>query len=72
MPSKRLTVSQRQEIFQELVATQDEVMDVRRSRDIIRGRYEITEHILRTIENEGLDKEWPPLGELVVARSRYR
>ena len=65
MPAKRLTVQQRQEIFYDLVRTQDEVLNVPRSRQIVTERFDITEAQLRQIEDEGLDKEWPPLSEAV-------
>ena len=65
MRAKRLTLQQRQEIFRDLVLTQDVVLNVPRSRQIITERYDITEAQLRQIEDEGLDKEWPPLSEAV-------
>ncbi len=65
MPAKRLTVQQRQEIFYDLVRTQDEVLNVPRSRQIVTEKFDITEAQLRQIEDEGLDKEWPPLSEAV-------
>lgn len=65
MGTKRLTIQQRQEIFHDLVMTQDMVLNVPRSRQIITEKYEITEAQLRLIEDEGLDKEWPPLSEAV-------
>lgn len=65
MATKRLTLSQRQEIFRDLVRTQDLGMLVPRSRQIITEKFEITEAQLRAIEDEGLDKEWPPLSEAV-------
>jgi hypothetical protein len=63
MRTKRLTTPQKQEIFQDLVLTQDMVSDVPRSRQIITEKYEITEEQLRSIEDEGLENEWPPLSE---------
>ncbi len=64
MPSKRLTVQQRREIFQNLVDTQDSLpLNVRKSYEIVTERYSITESQLRQIENEGLEKQWPPLNE---------
>jgi hypothetical protein len=63
MPTKRLTLQQRRDIFRDLVATQDLGMPVRRSYQIITEKYEITDVQLRQIEDEGLDKEWPPLNE---------
>jgi len=63
MRAKRLTVQQRRDIFRDLVASQDLGMGVRRSYEVITERFEITEDQLRQIEQEGLDKQWPPLDE---------
>jgi hypothetical protein len=65
MPSKRLTLQQRQEIFHTLVLTQDVVPNVPRSRQIVSEKFDITEAQLREIEDEGIDNEWPPLSEAV-------
>ncbi|HZU35719.1 MAG TPA: hypothetical protein VFA18_07420 [Gemmataceae bacterium] len=65
MATKRLTLQQRQEIFYDLVMTQDVVANVPRSRQIVTEKFEITEAQLRQIEDEGLDKEWPPLSDAV-------
>jgi hypothetical protein len=65
MASKRLTLQQRREIFHALVMTQDVVPNVPRSRQIITEKFDITEAQLRQIEEEGLEKEWPPLSEAV-------
>jgi len=62
MPAKRLTTQQRQEIFHALVTTQDlGLMTVAQSRQHIMKQFDITDAQLRQIEEEGLDKEWPPL-----------
>jgi hypothetical protein len=63
MRTRRLTTPQKQEIFQELVLTQDMVSDVARSRQIVTEKFEISEEQLKSIEEEGLDQEWPPLSE---------
>lgn len=65
MRAKRLTLQQRQEIFYDLVMTQDVVLNVPRSRQIVTEKFDITEAQLRQIEDEGLEKEWPPLSEAV-------
>ncbi|OAI48371.1 hypothetical protein AYO44_07290 [Planctomycetaceae bacterium SCGC AG-212-F19] len=66
MRAKRLTVQQRKEIFENLVATQDTgVLSVAQSRQAVTKRFGITETQLRQIEEEGLEHEWPPLGEVV-------
>src|SRR5690242_19094630 len=62
MAAKRLTLQQRREIFHALVATQDlGVMSVPQSVQHVMQQYDITESQLRQIEDEGIDKEWPPL-----------
>lgn len=62
MRTKRLTTQQRQEIFHDLVTTQDlGVMTVAQSLQHVMKKYEINESQLRQIEDEGIDKEWPPL-----------
>jgi hypothetical protein len=66
MRAKRLTVQQRREIFHALVATQDTgLMSVPESREHVTRQFDITEAQLKQIEEEGLDKEWPPLNEAV-------
>ena len=66
MRTKRLTTAQRQEIFHALVATQDSgLMTVSQSLQHIQKQYDITEAQLKQIEEEGIDKEWPPLNEAV-------
>jgi len=47
------------------VTTQDMVPNVPRSRQIVTEKFDISEAQLRQIEDEGLDKEWPPLSEAV-------
>lgn len=66
MRAKRLTLQQRQEIFKVLVTTQDAaMMSVAQSREHVTRQFEISDSQLRQIEEEGLDKEWPPLNEAV-------
>src|SRR6516165_5174094 len=65
MRSKRLTQQQKKEIFLDLVKSQDEGLNVRKSYQMLTERFAITEAQLRQIEDEGLDKQWPPLNEAV-------
>ena len=65
MPAKRLSLQERKDIFRELVLAQDLGAGVRQSYQIITERYDITDVQLRQIEDEGIDKEWPPLSEAV-------
>ena len=63
--AKRLTIDQRKEIFHNLVATQDAIHNVRKSYEMVTEQFAITEYQLKQIEEEGLDKEWPPLAEIL-------
>lgn len=64
MAAKRLTMQERRDIFRTLVTTQDmRLMSVAQSRQHVTRQFEISEQQLREIEEEGLDKEWPPLNE---------
>jgi hypothetical protein len=66
MRAKRLNVQQRKEIFHALVATQDlGLMNVAESMRHVIEQYHITESQLRQIQDEGIEKEWPPLDEAV-------
>ena len=66
MTAKRLTIQQRREIFRDLVETQDQGrFSVADSLQHICQEYAITEDQLRQIQDEGIDKEWPPLDEAV-------
>jgi hypothetical protein len=66
MRSKRLTVQQKKEIFMHLVSTQDSgELSVSQSRQAVIKDHGITDAQLRQIEEEGLEKEWPPLDEAV-------
>jgi hypothetical protein len=53
----------RMDIFKALVEEQDRDVGVARSRKIIADRFDISEAQVKEIEEEGLDNEWPPLGE---------
>jgi hypothetical protein len=67
MRTKRLPVQTRREIFAALVTTQDEGrMSIPESREHVSRKFEITDAQLRQIEEEGLEKEWPPLNEALT------
>ena len=56
-----LPESRRKEIFLALVETQDQEVGVARSRQLVATRFSVTEDLIRRIEQEGIDHEWPPL-----------
>jgi hypothetical protein len=53
--------AQRKEIFLALVEAQDQDVGVARSRKLIADRFGVSESQVKEIEQEGLDREWPPL-----------
>jgi hypothetical protein len=66
MPSIRLTVAKRKEVFETLVAIQDQgEMSVGDSIQHVAELFAITEHQVHQIEEEGIDKQWPPLDSSV-------
>jgi hypothetical protein len=56
-----LTDTQRQLIFAALVAAQDEGANVPDSRAVVAKKHGLTVELVRSIEREGLENEWPPL-----------
>jgi hypothetical protein len=58
-----LTEERRKEIFAALVAAQDGGLDVAASRKKVAADHGLTAKRVETIEREGLDAQWPPLGE---------
>ena len=57
----KLTEERRKEIFLALVDSQDQKMGVAQSRGFIAQRFGLTETKVRQIEEEGLERQWPPL-----------
>ena len=53
--------ARRREIFLALVEMQDHEPSVRKTRDAIAQRFEVTEPQLLAIEEEGIANNWPPL-----------
>jgi hypothetical protein len=62
MAEVRLAELQRKEVFLALVEAQDNAMTVAASRKAVAERFGVSERQVKGIEQEGLDKEWPPLG----------
>ncbi len=61
--TSREVLQLRQAVFQALVECQDDGVNVSESRKIIADCFHIDEDRILAIENEGLENEWPPLGE---------
>ena len=61
MSDEPLPEPRRKEIFLALGEAQDGGMSPAESRKAVAGRFGASEGQVREIEEEGLDKEWPPL-----------
>ena len=59
---KQLSEYVRKEIFLALVDAQDHDMNVPQSRQLMAQRFGVDERLVRQIEKEGIDLQWPPLG----------
>ncbi len=58
---EQLLEDRRKEIFLALVEAQDRDMDVPQSLRFVVQRFGVSERLVREIEREGLDRQWPPL-----------
>jgi hypothetical protein len=53
--------ARRREVFLALVEAQDRDLGVAASRQFVAETFGLSERLVRLIEEEGLDREWPPL-----------
>ncbi len=58
-----LPEDRRKEMFAALVAAQDGGLDVAASRKKVAAEFGVTAKQVEKVEKEGLDAQWPPLGE---------
>jgi hypothetical protein len=63
MAEKTLSQEERMAAFAALVAAQDGDVPVARSREVVAARFGIGAEQVRRIEREGIDGNWPPLGQ---------
>jgi hypothetical protein len=63
MPETEADRLRRMEAFRALVEAQDGDKSVAQSRALVAERFGLSEHQVLRIEREGLDAQWPPLGE---------
>ncbi len=61
--TETLPVARRREVFVALVAAQDGGLSVLASREKVATEQGVSAKDLLNIENEGLQRQWPPLGE---------
>lgn len=53
----------RRELFAALVAAQDSGLGVKPSREAVAARFGVDAETVVEVEDEGLDKRWPPFGK---------
>jgi hypothetical protein len=58
-----LLVERRQAIFKALVEAQDRGLSPLQSRMAVAEQFEVTAGQVKRIEQEGLDRQWPPLAD---------
>lgn len=58
---EQLAEDRRKEIFFAIVEAQDRSMDVPESRRHVGAQFGVSESLVRLIEREGMDNQWPPL-----------
>jgi hypothetical protein len=61
--AESLSDERRREVFAALVAAQDSGLNVPASRKRVAAEHGLTPKQVEKIEREGLDAQWPPLGE---------
>jgi hypothetical protein len=61
--AETLPEERRRAVFAALVAAQDGGLDVATSRGQVAAEHGLTRKQVERIEREGLDAQWPPLGE---------
>jgi hypothetical protein len=55
--------AKRRLLFAELVARQDQGYSVAASRAFLTKQHPVTPAVVRAIEEEGIENDWPPLGD---------
>ena len=61
MAEKLFSEAQRKQVFLALVQAQDRKLSVAQSRQEVAGQFGVSEARVQQVEQEGLEKEWPPL-----------
>lgn len=56
-----LPVMHRQTIFRTLIEAQDAGQSAAESRKAVAQRFGVSEEVVKEIESEGIDEQWPPL-----------
>ena len=59
--SSPIPIEQRQTIFRTLIEAQDAGQSVAESRKATAERFAVSEEVVKEVEREGIDEQWPPL-----------
>ena len=62
-PSPLPSEDRRRAIFAALVEAQDRARSVHEAKQEVLAQFGVTWNIVERIEQEGIEKDWPPLGE---------
>jgi len=62
-PSPLPSEDRRRAIFAALVEAQDRARSVHEAKQEVLARFGVTWNIVERIEQEGMEKDWPPLGD---------
>jgi len=55
--------SKRRAFFAELIRLQDKGYTVAASRALVAKQFKVSPAVVRAVEDEGMEKDWPPLGD---------
>jgi hypothetical protein len=58
---EQLSEDRRKEVFLALVDAQDHEINVAQSRTLVAKHFGVSESVIRQIEREGIELQWPPL-----------
>jgi hypothetical protein len=61
--SEPISEERRKQAFADVVAAQDEGLSVPAARARVAEQYELAAETVKDIEREGIEHNWPPLGE---------
>lgn len=61
--SEPISEDRRKQAFADVVAAQDEGLSVTAARARVAEQYALAAEVVKDIEREGIEHNWPPLGE---------
>lgn len=61
--SEPISEERRKQVFADVVAAQDEGLSVTAARARVAEQYAVAAEVVKEIEREGIEHNWPPLGD---------